>query len=512
MKSVHSPAPYASCQPFSRAACAVLEVLAACAFGLSVSGCSAKNESGAAVDTTADAASADASSGQPGLASSADATSNVDSMSRTASDGAETSETKTPIDSASTDATQASSTPWSTASNTSGSVSSDTDDTTSSHVESGIGNDTGTSDGDGGTEQTSRPVIPVRFTAFIDASDKPVTVAPTFETEFPDCPREAWAEGEPPQLTRCYAEKIVERMNRVYSELGVDETNAPVFSFESMNVVEDASLYSWVDGEAGQERSFKIEWGYRKPGIVSFVIPGTLSPTAEGVGFVGQRINDTEGMLLEVAATANPGVYLHEFGHGLGFDHVGNLAGVGVQDYTAMGLGMVTPPECNCENINYMAQPAYLSFPETEGCAPCANATLSQYDTPFFAPVYRDVLLYWLEHRLDEPILSLAGVSCAGTAFGWVSKCYDLGEDTVGCVCPSGDTFRAPNCDFDGQASRDELTATLCPTRTCPPPEHAPAAVCEGLVGSPFMHCDCGPGTAPFTIAECSDLVRAECP
>lgn len=147
--NVPSLAPRVRRKPFTRAGWRdqTLALLAGFAFGPCVSGCSAKSEHSAPANITVETASSGVSSAEPERESNA--TSSADSLPTATSDGARASGTTIQFDSG-PDETE---------------TSTGKDDATSSQVASGIGDSSATSNAEDGTEQTSRPVIPVVFTA-----------------------------------------------------------------------------------------------------------------------------------------------------------------------------------------------------------------------------------------------------------------------------------------------------------------------------------------------------------
>jgi hypothetical protein len=242
---------------------------------------------------------------------------------------------------------------------------------------------------------------------------------------------------------------------------------------------------------------------------MTFVMPSLYHGAAAGLAFVDQRLSPDNGMLAIAVPLSGVATFLHEFGHGIGFDHAGNAAGVGTYNYDGCGGVSIAPPACLCEEANYMSTNG--SFAATTGCDACDAASHTTWDTPFYGPKLAAITECWLTRRLEPSDIIFVDADCFGIVESLdFATCKELEQGVVQCECPSGQLFSATDCSDASQAERDAAASATCDRITCPPPPERPGVFCEGLVGGHGIQCTCEDPSQKFSLGtDCSPLTLA---
>jgi len=348
----------------------------------------------------------------------------------------------------------------------------------------------------------------VRFVGFIgDGPNDDLPATSDFTTTFSECSFEPSKSMPPlPRFNECFARGIVKQMNQALRELIAD---APLFHFESFEVVTDPKLAVYHSDPSSDYEAQHLQGNtYRRGNTMTFVMPSTYSGTIAGSAFNAQSLNPDFGMLAIAVPLASVQVFLHEFGHAIGFPHAGNAAGVGTFTYDGCGGVTLAPPACLCEGANYMSSGA---FPDTSGCSSCAIATRSTYATPFFGPKYAAIAQCWLTRRLESSPITFLNADCFAIVGSAVATCTEAEPGAVTCACPSGQIFTVDSCTDATQTARNAAAGAACDRIKCPPPPERPGVVCEGLVGAPTIPCTCEDHSQQFYLGkdDCSTLTLA---
>jgi hypothetical protein len=381
------------------------------------------------------------------------------------------------------------------------------------------GGDAGSPGGDAGSPgmggmANGRPGISVRFVGLTDkASPLELPGTPDLAEQFPGCPSVPSSELAFIQVyTECIARGVVDRMNQKLADL-VDEP--PFFVFESFEVRYEPELavFATSSTQSNGWQLGKLEGpDFRKPNTMTFVMPRSRAGDYAGLALQGQRLNPDFGMLAIAVADAGPGVLLHEFGHALGFPHIGELATVGTVSALECDLS-VTPEACTCEPDNFMWTGAF----EPSGCPKCTSAVSSNtYDTPLFGPFFKRILECWIAHRLEPSPIQFIDAECAAIGISELIPCnYDDNQQLI-CTCPSGTKFPVDTCLDEGQDARNAAADAACEALTCPVPANRPDVACTGLVGAKQIECICSQNNGQrFYATECSQVqagIDAFCP
>jgi len=366
--------------------------------------------------------------------------------------------------------------------------------------------------GDGGSGG-----IGVRFVGFInDGPDDDLPASPDVATLFPECEVQTSGTFPPyPRFTECHARGVVRMMNEKLAELISD---APPFHFESFDIVVDPLLYNW-DSTSGGGSNYQMQHlqgpTYRVPNTMTFTMPSLAHGDASGLSLEDQRLSPDFGMLSIALPMQGTYVFLHEFGHDLGFPHAGNAAGVGTSQYDGCGGVTLDPPACLCEYANYMS--IGTSFPDTSGCAACEYSEGTTWDTPFFGPKYAAIAECWLTRRLEPSPVAFVDGDCFGLTGSDFAACKQLEAGAVTCQCPSGQLFSFADCSDATQDARNAATIASCDHITCAPPPERPGVVCDGLAGTTNIQCTCEDHSTLFYLgSDCStlslDAIEQICP
>jgi len=367
----------------------------------------------------------------------------------------------------------------------------------------------GGSGGEGGNEEEEG--LGVRFIGFVSEDDGADLPASTdFLTWFPTCATETSTQYAPaPRFNECHARGIVRLMNDALAEL---IPNAPHFRFQSFEIIADERLAVFHSDPtySGYELQHLLGSKYRVGNTMTFLMPSIAYGPVVGLTWTqDERLNPDFGM----AAVAVPGggtsVFLHEFGHGVGFPHAGNAAGVEPYDYPGCGGVTIEPPACSCEPQNFMWTGS--SFVESPGCEPCAFTPETTFATEYFGPKFAEIAACWVTRRLEPSDIGFVDGDCFGLVDYSLATCKEMEGAGVTCACPSGQIFVVDDCTDAGQDARNAATSEACDRITCTPPPERPGVECKGLAGTPSIGCTCDDGVQHFSLGpDCSTLTLAE--
>ncbi|HWP05725.1 MAG TPA: hypothetical protein VNN72_08290 [Polyangiaceae bacterium] len=350
----------------------------------------------------------------------------------------------------------------------------------------------------------------VRFIGFISedaGADLPASTE--FLTRFPECTAEESTQYPPsPRFNECFARGIVQVMNEALAEL---IPNAPHFRFQSLEIIADDRLATFHSepNYSGYELDHLLGGKYRVGNTMTFLMPSLAYGSVGGLTWIqGERLNPDAGM----AAIAVPGggttVFLHEFGHGVGFPHASNAANA--EPYVDSDCGVtIEPPECSCETENFMETSG--SFADVSGCEPCTFSTPVTFNTAYFGPKFAEIAACWATHRFDDSGVGFLDGDCYGIVDASVSTCKEIEGGGVTCLCPSGEVFVVDDCLDSSQDARNAATSDACPRITCTPPPERSGVVCQGLAGTPNIECTCEDPAQKFYLgSDCSSLTLAD--
>ena len=379
----------------------------------------------------------------------------------------------------------------------------------------GLGGTAGTAGADepggSGGEQGDDEGLGVRFIGFISESvgaDLPASTE--FLTRFPDCPAETSSQAAPlPRFNECFARGIVRLMNESLTELTAD---APHFRFQSLEIIADDRLATFHSDPnySGYELQHLLGSKYRVGNTMTFLMPSAaLGPVGGLTWTQDERLNPDFGMAaVAVPSAGGTMVFLHEFGHGVGFPHAGNAAYGERYEYPGCGGVTIDPPACSCETQNFMETAG--SFTATSGCEPCTDVPDTTFDTEYFGPKFAEIAACWVTRRLEPSDIGFVDGDCFGLVDSSIATCKEMEGAGVTCACPSGQIFVVDDCTDAGQDARNAATSEACDRITCPPPPERPGVVCQALAGAPTIWCTCEDPAQGFSVgSDCSGLTLA---
>ena len=372
----------------------------------------------------------------------------------------------------------------------------------------------GGSGGEGGDAEEGLGVRFIGFVSEVDGADLPCSSE--FLTRFPECAAETSTQYPPfPRFNECFARGIVRLMNESLAEL---IPNAPHFRFQSLEIIADDRLATFHSDPSysGYELQHLLGSKYRVNNTMTFLMPTVQDgPTAGLVWTEDERLSPDFGMAAIVVPAAGSTVFLHEFGHGVGFPHATNAANVEPDEYQGCGGVTVEPPACACETQNFMEIPG--SFAASSGCEPCTDVPNTTFDTDYFGPKFAAIAACWVTRRLEPSDIGFVDGDCFGLVDSSISTCKEMEGVGVTCVCPSGQVFVVDDCTDASQDARNAATSEACDRITCPPPPERPGVVCKALAGAPSIWCTCEDPSQGFSLgSDCSaltlDAIERLCP